>query len=662
MGYRMVSAVGLAAVFLVAGVGAPMADELSWILPGTGDWFEPSNWGFTPRVPGSSDTASIRSGGPAVIDYGVAEAKSVVVSSTDRTRLLISGGKLEVGQGLYVAGGSGATGALEITGGSAVTPWYSVGSSTRTSVVVHSGGVATTDVLRVGVRYARLSKYYLSGTGELHSRESIVGGDHGRGHFYQSGGTHMVTEALTLGYKSSDEAYYQLDDGVLSTGATFLGTYYGEGDFCQNGGSFSPGYLYLKATQNFTMRGGELSVLDSAHMGGTFDLGDSPNHVTVGGIASFGGTILGGEGTEFSIAPESLVIFPAGFDPYSRFASFANSGLIGHYGSPVLIPAGHSVKGNGAIVDHVYCHGALLHDAAYTGPRDVYPLDNHIHLRRGITIDGGVARLGVRGKLKVNDQISGISDGELETWIMDVAYGEDGQFTQTGGSVAAGELNVGFSNYNTRVNGRYEISDGTLSVQNDLTLGATQGKGTLRQTGGEVIVGEDLVVGTGGHAGPPFGIYQISGGSLSAGRILLGSTFATGIFEVFGGGASIQTGELHVAAPPGGFGQLISHVDDRGLSTIVVTGRADIGGDLWQVVDDGAPFGRWDVVRSGGGIDGHPQVTLPDETWVWGIDGGTTLWVQHVPEPSTITLLAVAAFGLFAWGWRPCLPRTGHRS
>ena len=320
----------------------------------------------------------------------------------------------------------------------------------------------------------------------------------------------------------------------MNTGSTFVGS--NDGEFQQNGGVFETGFLAIRYGSSYTMRGGQLSTLDSVYAGGTFDFGVNAAAVSVAGIANFSGaTIVGGQQTSFSVGPDSLAIFPAGFDPAIEFGSFSNNGLVTNLGSDIEISAGRIVKGNGTIVDHVYCAGSLLQEAAFAIPRLSFISSNSINLKKGITVDGGVVQLGAASTLIVNDQISGITDGQLETSTMQVAdKSGTGQFTQSGGAVTAYSLTVASSTGNSRVSGGYEISGGSLSVLGNLTLGATQGDGTVRQTGGQVDVGGNLIIGTGGHGGPPLGTYQIAAGTLTAANITGGGTYATGTLEVFG--------------------------------------------------------------------------------------------------------------------------------
>jgi hypothetical protein len=235
---------------------------------------------------------------------------------------------------------------------------------------------------------------------------------------------------------------------------------------------------------------------------------------------------------------------------------------------------------------------------------------------------------------------------------MYIARNTNGRFNQTGGSMSASSLTIGTSTGNSRVSGIYTISGGSLSLDSSLTRGSTQGMGTVQQTGGQVMVGTTLTIGTGGHGGPPLGIYQISAGTLSAGNITAGGMYATGTFEVFGSDANINAGGLSLASNTGGaLGQLFSHVEADGLSTIWITGTASLRG-TWEVFDDGAPLGQWNVLTAASGISAPATVVLPDTNWSWGIDNGNTLWAQHVPEPSSLILVSVVALGLLVRVWQ----------
>jgi fibronectin-binding autotransporter adhesin len=593
--------------------------------------------------------------GTLLVPQGTTQATSISLAGSG-TSMTLSGGSISLIYGFSVGGVAGMPCNFHMTGGTLnCGSSLSVGSDNNTPSISQSGGLATSNQLRVGVRYTyfNVATYTLSGTGILQSQEALVGGDWGRGSFYQTGGTHTVASDLTLGYAANCYGYYQLDGGSLTTASTFLGSYYGDGDFRQNGGTFAAGYLDVKYGHTFTLRGGQFSALDSCRIGGTFDFGANAASVSTAGIANFAGaTIVGGQGTTFSVAADSLVIFPTGFDPVARFSSFVNNGLVSYFGSAVTIPAGHTVRGNGTIVDHVYCSGALLQQASYTVPTLSSISNNSINLKGGITVDGGNVQLGPAATLTVNDTTSGITSGTIQTNYFNVANSADGQFNQSGGSISAANANIGFSNGNSRVTGEYVISGGTLSVTNQATMGSTQGLGMLRQTGGQVNVGSTLTIGTGGHAGPPEAHYDIFAGSLSAGTITIGGTYAIGTLDVHGDDATITANLLSLFSGAGGvYGELISDIDQDGLSTIFVSGNASLGG-RWLVNDDGAGFGRWNVVTAGQILSTPASVTLPGTDWTCGVENNRTLWVQHVPEPSVVGLLGMAAITVLGYTCR----------
>ena len=118
-----------------------------------------------------------------------------------------------------------------------------------------------------------------------------------------------------------------------------------------------------------------------------------------------------------------------------------------------------------------------------------------------------------------------------------------------------------------------------------------------------------------------------------------------GTFKVAGSTSSVTINTEYRQAATNR-GHLVSEFGAAVISPIDVTGTAYLDG-TWSVIDPGnAPFGTFDILAADGGIlgAGFDTVNLPNTTdWSWGITdtaGTDTLWVQHVPEPSTPALLA----------------------
>ena len=256
---------------------------------------------------------------------------------------------------------------------------------------------------------------------------------------------------------------------------------------------------------------------------------------------------------------------------------------------------------------------------------------------------------------------------------LDVGYYGTGRFTQGGGdTVVDGQLFVGVYNIlHHSADGRYSLSGGDLSatdeyfgssahgefiqtggtntVTNNLILvgpGSASGVGSAvySQTGGITTVGDDLVVAD--YHSNSWARYEIAAGTLHAGNLIVGNE-ASGTFTVTGDDPCIHL--------TGSYNQnwqstLRSEVDSGGMSTINVSGTATVNG-TWIVADLEARLGRFDILQADGGLTGSfATIILPEpvgeEYWAWGIDNGTTLWVEHIPEPTMLSLLALGGLAL----------------
>ena len=338
----------------------------------------------------------------------------------------------------------------------------------------------------------------------------------GSGAFTQTGGTNLVTESLYLAYEAGATGSYELSGtGQLSAGSEYVG-YDGTGSFAQTGGGNTTGYLSVNSTSEYEFSGGTLEVTDSAEVLGTLDFAGSSVSVTMTGLVNFGDAVLiGPEAASLTVNANSLTIFPASFDPDAEFATFSNSGLVHNRGSTLTISSGEGFAGRGRISDHVECEGLVV--ATLGWPT--------LDLYEGVSISGnGSVDLG-NGSLRVNDEVSGISDaGQLSTGLQVV---ETGRLSQSGGvNTIGGRLILGTS---AGTNGIYELS-GSAQLSAPWEHVGEQGTGVLTQSGGSNTVGVVFV----GRAGTSNGTYELSG----TGQL----TGAVEIIGFYGTGSLIQTG------------------------------------------------------------------------------------------------------------------------
>jgi len=187
--------------------------------------------------------------------------------------------------------------------------------------------------------------------------------------------------------------------------------------------------------------------------------------------------------------------------------------------------------------------------------------------------------------------------------------------------------------------GNYEQSGGTCFVGKDLDVGLNGAVGRYELSGGLNQVEGDLALGRFSHGD---GTYVISSGVLQINGLLINSGEGHGSFEVCGPSGSITLG----CYQQGSYGKLFSEIGPGGLSSIEVATSASLSG-CWTVLDNGAPLGRFDILSAGEGISGNfDSVILPGLDWSWGIENGEVLWVEHVPEPATLSLLVVGGLAM----------------
>ena len=215
----------------------------------------------------------------------------------------------------------------------------------------------------------------------------------------------------------------------------------------------------------------------------------------------------------------------------------------------------------------------------------------------------------------------------------------DGVFIQHGGTVQFnGYLILGWG---PSGHGTYTLENGELTMlagqgYNNVEIGV-RGTGYFVQHGGAHTIHGNLVLGSVAGAD---GTYECYAGHLQADRVLVGHE-GLGKFLVWGTEPVISIG-VYEQAPTG---RLTSEIQPTGIACITVAETATLGG-TWHVLSNNAEYGRFYVLSCANGLTGSfDDVVLPGVDWNWGIDG-TALWVEHVPEPATLALLAMGGMAV----------------
>ncbi|MDZ7618059.1 MAG: hypothetical protein U1E05_13730 [Patescibacteria group bacterium] len=186
-----------------------------------------------------------------------------------------------------------------------------------------------------------------------------------------------------------------------------------------------------------------------------------------------------------------------------------------------------------------------------------------------------------------------LSGGAISALRVNVGASGTGLFRQTGGTVTAtgsadSDVIIGVS---IGSSGRYEIGGAAqLNVADDLVVGSS-GTGTFRQTGGQVMVTDQVIV---GNLSGSSGTLDLDGGTLAA-RALTVGLGSTGVYRQTGGEASF-TNYVYVGDGAAGQGDMEIHggslathdlrLGNIGRGILVQDGgQITVTNDLYMAVD-----------------------------------------------------------------------------
>jgi len=593
--------------------------------------------------------------------------------------MTIENGTVQSGLLLLAAGGSNnCTGVLNISGGQMITwgdlyvGWNGNGTVNQTGGTVHVGTnlLFCTDVDNSTGTYnlngGTLKTQNISTTaGAAKNRTTLLSINGGT--LENSGlGTLSTDIAVTIGSNGGTFSSPSASAGIQLTGALT-----GSGTITKTGDSSLD--LAVSNASNFT---GNINI-DAGSVVLSNNRLASAGTVTVAssGLLSVNGNIS---------LPQNLVL---------------NGGALRNTGSEQLVvsvPA--SIGDNGGIVD---------------GAGDVQIVGT-LSGGGGLTKSGtGVLRLSAAsgsshaGSIFVNQGELVVDNANLATTRERIVVGNDvndtGTMTVNGATLNMSGFLLVAGGGSLNSNGVLNVSSGTINVGNQFYVG-WKGNGTVNQTGGTI-----QVTGTGVDAGLLFctdvdnsvGTYNLNGGTLKTPGIFtaLGNAKDRTMLLSFGGGTLQFTGigtmgtDLPIAITSGGATIDTPYADTNlaltgtvsgagsltktGLGVLTLASSASYGGDT--TVNGGTlSLGRdflannSKVSISGALLNLNYNATdvigalyfngMEQAAGIWGAMGSGaqhesafltgTGFLQVIPEPSSIALLAAGFVGLLAYAWR----------
>ncbi|BBO33948.1 hypothetical protein [Lacipirellula parvula] len=521
---------GVACCFLLGScclkpAAASFYDTTEWQGPAgeAGDWFEPANWtNGVPAVtqhPQIPPNATIDNGGIARISGGTGRVQSIQIGLSQHGELVLEGGTLDAAYGIHLGSQPQSTGRLTINGGRVDAQGLFLGQNYGTGRVDQIGGHVDANDVTLGSTLFIFTQYSMPAAqtpddysrGEYNlaggrvSSTNIQVGTGGVGDFRQTGGIVEIERRLTVGgsysnfatLHESDEpvgglfpqpvspasdfsqnlvllptvpsrGHYELSGGSLTTAEFVIDN---SGTVLQTGGSLRTDYLELTGNARYEFAAGSLRVESGLHANDDFDFAGSSVTLSAGSaIVNFAHAPKNAEHAKINVGPNSLTIFPAGYDVAANIGQFSTAGLVHFTGDDLSIPANRTVEGRGTITDHAIVGGKLLASQQILAAINL----NGLELKAG-----GEVNLG-DGMLNVPDDRTVIRNGSLKAAQINV-YGTvdfsplttdpitgvwprifiypqvtPGLARQTAGSVETSRLRI--------TNGRYEISGGTLAV------------------------------------------------------------------------------------------------------------------------------------------------------------------------------------------------------
>ena len=588
--------------------------------------------------PGSSGTYTLQSG-----ILNTLNKQTIGIGGTGLFNQ--TGGSNTIDNVLYLGGNTGGVGTYNLNGGHLQADEERIGEN-GTGIVnqlPNSTNLINTK-LTLGYNSGSSGTYnmkggYLQVSNEFVGSEFSVGGT-GKGAFIQSGGTHTISDTLTVGDSSSGNTF-NLKGGDLSANNEVIARF-GGGQFTQGGGTntvldtISIGDNDIGA---YTLNGGKLQTVNE-----TIGRKGTGTFTQNGGTHTVSGTLVLGDEFSFSKGTYNL----------NQGSLQAGNEVIGSEGTGTFTQAGGTHTANQLILGD-------LSTGSGTG-------NGTYNLKQGSLKVTGNEFIGNFG-IGTFNQIGGTHTVTMTLALADNG-GSSGTYNLQGGTLSAKNINI-------FPGGTFNVKNVTTTVTGDVT-----NLGTIKTTNAKVTwngnftnnvayisdpstqtFNKDLVVGAGGYlVGGSQDLFVIKNDFINQSAnqdqwntVLSSLQFATGadnihVFYIDGQGATVVNNFAWYS------------LNITGQTLRLKDGNGTPNGDQWLMALTGAKFTGMTLTNIFNDdptnvLNLYYDKNLAANAYLHGLNytitgGAGGMLIAHTPVPPSVLLLGSGLLGLGALGWR----------
>jgi hypothetical protein len=316
------------------------------------------------------------------------------------------------------------------------------------------------------------------------------------------------------------------------------------GGLIQSGGDVVVGSVAVAEGSQYELTGGTLQINNDFDLDGTLDFGGGNAAVTIADNAEINwsqGTLLNAGNASVSAGAGSVIYIHSSMAPSAFFGSFNSDGEVYQVsGTTLVVPVDFVMDITSDRPDRIRVEGVLRPQGSPSSPQS-------------LTLSKGGVEVAPGGEFNMHDAgltvnaDSGVYGGNLEdvsNLYIAMASESRTTFTQTDGSTSVNNtLQVGGGNESQ---GSFELEGGTVTLGGSLVLGySNHSQGTFIQSGGALSISRNLRVGY-GYSPDVDAEFVLSDGTVTVGDNLTVGLYGDCVLRQSGG--SITADEAQVYA------------------------------------------------------------------------------------------------------------------